>query len=73
MDNDIRIMLGRVEGKLDSLIDTVSIHVQDDKQFQNDMEQRVGGLERWRAYIVGLGAAAGMAGTKLISLIGGGH
>ena len=71
MQDDLMLILGRMEGKLDALVESVAKHAEDDKEVHHDAETRLRSLERWRAYIVGLGAATGMAGTKLIALIGG--
>jgi hypothetical protein len=59
--------VGRVEGKLDSLIVMVQAHVKDDQI----VEIRVRSLEKWRAAMLALGAVAGGAAGKLSAFFGG--
>jgi hypothetical protein len=66
-NDDLYQSVGRVEGKLDSLIDMVRQHIEDDKE----VVKRVNSLERWRAVMLAMGAVAGGAAGKISAFFGG--
>lgn len=59
--------IGRIEGKLDALVDMVAVHIEDDKV----LTKRVGSLEKWRSAMLAVGAVAGGAAGKLSAFFGG--
>lgn len=66
-DNETMLMLGRLEGKLDALISQVGT-------VNNRLEAhegRISDLERWRAYLVGIGAAVGVIVTHAVQYLRG--
>lgn len=67
LDNEILIALGRLEGKMDSLITRQAIH--DEELGRHD--KRIRQLEQSKSWV--LGAAAAMAGlvSLLINFFGG--
>lgn len=66
-NDDLYQTVGRVEGKLDSLIDMVKQHIEDDKK----VEVRIRSLEKWRAMMLAVGAVAGGAAGKISAFFGG--
>lgn len=66
-NDDLYQTVGRVEGKLDSLIDMVKQHIEDDKK----VEVRIRSLEKWRAAMLAVGAVAGGAAGKVAAFFGG--
>ena len=75
--NEIARVLGRVEGKLDSTISTLSQHVEDDKELTRDVRTLQLGAARQRGALTVLGAVGSMLGAGVGYLverwIGGGH
>ena len=53
-NDDTLLLLGKIDGKLDLVIDKV-----------NGQEQRISSLEKWRAYVVGAGAVLGVGASEL--------
>ena len=58
-------MVGRLEGKVDSLLAAQAAAV----GRHEGLEGRVGALERWRAYTIGISAAVAYAAASLSALI----
>jgi hypothetical protein len=67
MDDQIYLMLGRIEGKLDAVQTTLTAHILDDKK----LTERVVGLERWRSYMAGFAAVIGVMGAGLWQMVTG--
>lgn len=64
-DPETMILLGRLDGKLDALINqTAGIHNTLEKH-----DHRIGVLERWRAYVLGAAAVAGAVAHKVFEFI----
>ncbi|MET4733934.1 hypothetical protein ABIE64_002663 [Thalassospira sp. MBR-102] len=66
-DNPVYLMLGRIEGKLDAMHG--KSREQDDRL--NNHSERIGRLERWKVWLVGLAAGVGAAASQLPELIKG--
>jgi hypothetical protein len=66
-NDDLYQSVGRVEGKLDYLIETIKQHIEDDKK----VEVRIRSLEKWRAVMLAMGAVAGGAAGKISAFFGG--
>ena len=67
MDNEILIALGRLEGKVDSLITRQALH--DEELDRHD--KRIRDLEQSKSWILGASAAAGAIAAYIIGLIRG--
>ena len=67
MDNEILIALGRLEGKMDSLITRQATH--DEELSRHDT--RIRELEQSKSWILGVAATLAGAITLLINFIGG--
>jgi len=65
MDNEILIALGRLEGKVDSLISRQAVH--DEELDRHD--KRIRELEQAKSYLVGIGAASGAIAAYVINVI----
>lgn len=65
-NRDILLAIGRVEGKLDGIVGAQARH----EGRLDKHEARLGGLERWQAKVIGMGAASGAAMSFLLKLIG---
>jgi hypothetical protein len=62
---DLALMIGRLEGKVDALHERMDRMDQGRIEFRKDVNntleshsKRIGALERWRAYVLGIAAAA---------------
>ena len=61
-NDDILRALGRIEGKMDGVAEWSQVV---DKRLNNHAD-RIGGLERWRAYLLGIAAVtAAVAGFAI--------
>ena len=65
MDNEILIALGRLEGKVDSLISRQAVH--DEQLARHD--KRIRELEQAKSYLIGIGAASGAVAAYVVSVI----
>lgn len=66
---EIKSDLGRVEGSLDSLVTSVSTHMEDDKGYHEKASKRLGALERRGAYEKGIIVTASVLMTFVCSWI----
>jgi len=66
MEPQLERSLGRIEGKLEA----VHTDVQELKTLTQDQEKRLGALERSRAWLAGVAAAAGAGASTVLSKIG---
>lgn len=67
MADEVQRALGRIEAKLDSFTDIQKDH----KQRLDNHGNRLGSLERWRAWTLGAGAVAGIVISVLWQLLHG--
>tara|TARA_R110002050_G_scaffold93862_1_gene195749 strand:+ start:77 stop:295 length:219 start_codon:yes stop_codon:yes gene_type:complete len=67
MDNEILIALGRLEGKVDSLITRQAVH---DEELERH-DKRIRDLEQSKSWLLGASAVAGAAAAYIIGLIRG--
>jgi hypothetical protein len=65
-NREVLLAIGRVEGKLDGILGAQTRH----ESRLDKHEARLGGLERWQARVLGMGAAAGAGMSFLLKLIG---
>jgi hypothetical protein len=56
MSDEVQRALGRIEGKLDSVLEKQESH----SDRLDNHGNRLGKLERWQSYTLGAGAAAGV-------------
>lgn len=61
--------LGRIEGKLDALLDNYAAHEKRDDDRFDHVSGRLGKLERWQSKVIGIGVAAGTIGGLLVELL----
>jgi hypothetical protein len=69
MSDNIERALGRIEGKLDAALSSI-----DDRQEAQDKRldnhgARIGGLEVWKARVLGIAAAAGVVGSLVVKVL----
>ena len=63
MSDELFLALGRLEGKMDSIITTMAVH---DEELRR-LETRIRTLEQSRSYFLGAAALAGAAASFLLS------
>ena len=61
-------LMGRVESKIDTIVLSIETHLLDDKTLFKAQDNRIGSLERSRAWVFGAAAVVGGAGALLFSL-----
>lgn len=64
-ENNIFHLLGRLEGKLDTAL---SQGTKNEKSLE-EINKRVGALERWRAYLAGIAVACSTAAALIVKHI----
>lgn len=52
--NQILLKVGQIDGKLDTTIKKIDDHLDMDERTHNNLEKRIGYLERWKARIIGI-------------------
>jgi len=65
MNEELMMALGRLEGKVDSLITRQALHDQEMDKF----DQRLRSIENSRSWLIGAAAVFGAAGSFLFQLI----
>jgi hypothetical protein len=63
MNDELFLALGRLEGKMDSIITTMAVHAEELQR----LEGRIRTLEQSRSYFLGAAAIAGAAASFVIS------
>lgn len=66
MSDEIQRAVGRIEGKLDSLLETMKAHVADDDRNFADVNARIGKIEKKVYWFTGAWAAVGAFATYII-------
>ena len=67
MNDEILLALGRLEGKVDSLITTQTIHNEE----LGRHDKRLRDLEQSKSWVLGAAAAIGAIASILVNMIGG--
>jgi len=68
MDSEtLLVAIGRLEGKVDSLIASFKVH----SETLSDHDARLRSLEQGRAWVLGASAMAGAVASILVKLVGG--
>jgi hypothetical protein len=67
MADEVQRTLGRIESKLDSVLEKQDEH----KQRLDNHGARIGGLERWRAWTLGAAVAIGAMWSLISTLVHG--
>ena len=67
MNEEILLALGRLEGKVDSLITTQAVH--NEELARHD--KRLRDLEQSKSWVLGVAAAIGAVASILVNMIGG--
>lgn len=67
--DQISLMIGRIEAKLDTLSGQLSTHVVSEEGEIKELNKRVGEIEKFKAYMLGISAAIGAVVSFLGSLL----
>lgn len=69
LDDSVERTLGRIEGKLDAVLAQAEQHETLDNTRFGEVFNRLGGMERWQAKVVGISLALGAIGGALIQWV----
>ena len=65
MSDEMERSMGRVEGKLDALINSFNTHTELNEKRHSKIAERVGTVEKKVWWLTGIGAAIAFIGSKL--------